>query len=225
MVPLMGWNINSHLPHNFFLPYGVLGPTFLFPASAGCCHSPVPASFFSVVAVTPIRLSPSSTRFFYPHALFWVNCFLCECFEVVNERRDSSGRHAREYTVYTGGVGTAYLFSFVGVARFSTISSDEHHKIQATIEDDFISTFIDRLKEGEVFIISDFKVIPNLGLVRVTRHRFRILFKCSTSVLAAASIVIPNPGLSVTSMDQILQKCIDYEYLIGKFQFLKYKPL
>ncbi|XLU30954.1 hypothetical protein S245_067020, partial [Arachis hypogaea] len=25
---------------------------------------------------------------------------------------------------------------------------------------------------------------------------------------------IPNPGLSVTSMDQILQKCVDYEYLI-----------
>ncbi|XP_020970381.1 uncharacterized protein LOC107621285 [Arachis ipaensis] len=90
----------------------------------------------------------------------------------------------------------------------------QHHKIQATIEDDLISTFIDRLKEGEVFIISDFKVIPNLGLVRVTRHRFRILFKCSTSVVAASSTVIPNPGLSVTSMDQILQKCIDYEYLI-----------
>ncbi|RYQ79665.1 hypothetical protein Ahy_Scaffold2g107620 [Arachis hypogaea] len=82
----------------------------------------------------------------------------------------------------------------------------QHHKIQATVEDDLIPTFIDQLKEGDVFIISDFKVIPNRGLVRVTRHR--------TSVVAAASIVIPNPGLSLTSRDQILQKCIDYEYLI-----------
>ncbi|XP_020999706.1 uncharacterized protein LOC110281639 [Arachis duranensis] len=90
----------------------------------------------------------------------------------------------------------------------------QHHKIQATVEDDLIITFIHQLKEGDVFIISDFKVIPNGGLVRVTRHQFRILFKCSTSVVAAASTVIPNPGLSLTSMDQILQKRIDYEYLI-----------
>ncbi|QHN78941.1 Replication factor-A carboxy-terminal domain protein [Arachis hypogaea] len=96
------------------------------------------------------------------------------------------------------------------VAHFSAISSDkmsiaidalrkispwkeawiiEHHKIQATVEDDLIGTFIDQSKEGKVFIISEFKVIPNRGLVRVTRHRFRIIFKCSTSVVAAANFV------------------------------------
>ncbi|RYR42793.1 hypothetical protein Ahy_A08g039235 [Arachis hypogaea] len=90
----------------------------------------------------------------------------------------------------------------------------QHHKIQATVEDDLITTFIHHLKKGDVFIISDFKVIPNGGLVRVTRHWFCIFFKCSTSVIVAASTVIHNPGLSLTSMDQILQKRIDYEYLI-----------
>ncbi|RYR77541.1 hypothetical protein Ahy_A01g002047 isoform A [Arachis hypogaea] len=92
----------------------------------------------------------------------------------------------------------------------------QHEKVQATVEDDLITTFIHQLKEGHVFIISDFKVIPNGGLVRVTRHRFCILFKCSTFVVAAASRVIPNPGLSLTFMDEILQKRTDYEYLIGK---------
>ncbi|XP_057719855.1 uncharacterized protein LOC130934285 [Arachis stenosperma] len=57
-------------------------------------------------------------------------------------------------------------------------------------------------------------------LVRVIRHRFRIIFKCSTSVVAAASTLIPNPGLSLTSIDQILQKCIDYEYLIDFIEVL-----
>ncbi|QHN78333.1 Replication factor-A carboxy-terminal domain protein [Arachis hypogaea] len=90
----------------------------------------------------------------------------------------------------------------------------QHDKVQATVDDDLITTFIHQLKEGHVFIISDFKVIPNGGLVRVTRHRFRILFKCSTSVVAAANRDIPNPGLSLTSMDEILQKRTDYEYLI-----------
>ncbi|QHO53646.1 uncharacterized protein [Arachis hypogaea] len=90
----------------------------------------------------------------------------------------------------------------------------QNDKVQATVEDDFITTFIHQLKEGHVCIISDFKVIPNVGLVRVTRYRFRILFKCSTSVVAAANRVIPDPGLSLTSMDEILQKRTDYEYLI-----------
>ncbi|RYR53214.1 hypothetical protein Ahy_A06g028214 [Arachis hypogaea] len=98
-----------------------------------------------------------------------------------------------------------------------------HHKIQATVEDDLIITFIHQLKEGDIFIISDFKVILNRGLVRVTRHRFRILFKCSTSVVAAASTLIPNPGLSLTSIDQILQKCIDYEYLIDMNTLKRYQ--
>ncbi|XP_057747755.1 uncharacterized protein LOC130966951 [Arachis stenosperma] len=90
----------------------------------------------------------------------------------------------------------------------------QHNKVQATVEDDLIKTFVHQLKEGHVCIISDFKVIPNGGLVRVTRHRFQILFKCSTSVVAAPNKVIPNPGLSLTSMDEILQKRTDYEYLI-----------
>ncbi|RYQ92804.1 hypothetical protein Ahy_B09g099049 [Arachis hypogaea] len=115
-----------------------------------------------------------------------LHAFYCCHSRVVKERTDSSGKHARDYTVYTGALGT-------------------HHKIQATVEDDLIGTFIDQSKEGKVFIISEFKVIPNRGLVRVTRHRFRIIFKCSTSVVAAASTLIPNPGLS---------KCVDYEYLI-----------
>ncbi|QHO44335.1 Replication factor A protein [Arachis hypogaea] len=90
----------------------------------------------------------------------------------------------------------------------------QHHKVQATVDHDLITTFIHQLKEGHVFIISDFKVIPNGELVRVTRHRFRILFKCSTSVVAAEDRDIPNPGLSLTSVDEILQKRSDYEYLI-----------
>ncbi|QHO53564.1 Proteasome subunit [Arachis hypogaea] len=162
---------------------------------------------------------------------------------VVKETRDSSGKHARDYTVLHRSSWDnilVFLCSSLGfsaellgmdtlnvicqsinqsiqglqekrilqalhyrVAHFSAISSDEHHKIQATVEDDLITTFIHQLKEGDVFIISDFKVKPNRGLVRVTRHRFRILFKCSTSVVAVASTVIPNPGLSLTSMNQI----------------------
>ncbi|RYR65869.1 hypothetical protein Ahy_A03g011793 [Arachis hypogaea] len=90
----------------------------------------------------------------------------------------------------------------------------QHDKVQEIVEDDLITTFIHQLKEGHVFIISDFKVIPNGGLVRVTTHRFHILFKCSTSVVVAASTVIDNLGLSLTSMDEILQKRTDYEYLI-----------
>ncbi|QHO21587.1 Replication factor-A carboxy-terminal domain protein [Arachis hypogaea] len=91
------------------------------------------------------------------------------------------------------------------------LSQKQHDKVQAIVEDDLITTFIHQLKEGHVFIISDFKVIPNGGLVRVTRHRFRILFKCSTSVVAAANRVIPNPGLNFVGVLCGLKRKTDVE--------------
>ncbi|XLS74674.1 hypothetical protein HN51_031539, partial [Arachis hypogaea] len=65
----MSWNINSHLPHNFLLPYRYVSLIFLFSCFASCCHSRVPAFSFSVVVLTPIGRSVSSTRFLYPHAV------------------------------------------------------------------------------------------------------------------------------------------------------------
>ncbi|XP_072078159.1 uncharacterized protein [Arachis hypogaea] len=51
----------------------------------------------------------------------------------------------------------------------------QHHKIQATVEDDLITTFIHQLKEGDVLIISDFKVIPNGGLILQKRIDYEYL--------------------------------------------------
>ncbi|QHN78003.1 Replication factor-A carboxy-terminal domain protein [Arachis hypogaea] len=45
--------------------------------------------------------------------------------------------------------------------------------------------------------------------------KYRLLVEpCELRESRILQILIPNPGLSVTSMDQILQKCVDYEYLI-----------
>ncbi|RYR62733.1 hypothetical protein Ahy_A04g020462 [Arachis hypogaea] len=152
--------------------------------------------------------------------------------DVVNERKDSSAKHAREYTVYTGTVGTmSVAIDALGKispwkeawsieAKILTIWEDativnenmqkllhmvlmdkQHHKIQATVEDNLITSFIDQLKEGEVFIISDFKVIPNRGLVRVQDIDF-----------ASFSSVVPL--LLLLQVHSYPTLCVDYEYLI-----------
>ncbi|KAL4306185.1 hypothetical protein AHAS_Ahas16G0153000 [Arachis hypogaea] len=49
-------------------------------------------------------------------------------------------------------------------------------KIQATIKNDLTEKFSDQVKEGDVYIISNFRVIPNVGRLKITKHRFQLSF-------------------------------------------------
>ncbi|XLS68108.1 hypothetical protein HN51_019131 [Arachis hypogaea] len=72
----------------------------------GCCD---PDS--SVTTVNPVFFIPIQFVFLDPF-LDYPNFLSLKklCIKVVKETRDSSGKHARDYTLYTGALGTAYLF-------------------------------------------------------------------------------------------------------------------
>lgn len=46
--------------------------------------------------------------------------------------------------------------------------------------------------EGNVYLITFFHLIPNLGAYRPTDHAFRILFKPKTKIMPAESSTIPR---------------------------------
>lgn len=46
--------------------------------------------------------------------------------------------------------------------------------------------------EGNVYLITFFHLIPNLGAYRPTDHAFRILFKPKTKIMPAESSTIPG---------------------------------
>ncbi|XLU35793.1 hypothetical protein S245_071859, partial [Arachis hypogaea] len=88
------------------------------------------------------------------------------------------------------------------------------HKIQATIRDQLISKFSLSLNEGIVYLMTNFTVVPNTGLNRVTKHRFRLLFQYNTSVVSVVSPRIPHSGLCFASLDEIDQMTKDHNFLI-----------
>ncbi|XP_057760062.1 uncharacterized protein LOC130980392 [Arachis stenosperma] len=88
------------------------------------------------------------------------------------------------------------------------------HKIQATIKDQLISKFAFSLNEGDVYLMTHFTVVPNTGLNRVTKYRFRLLFQYNTSVVSVVSPRIPRSGLCLASIDEIDQMTKDHNFLI-----------
>ncbi|RYR62732.1 hypothetical protein Ahy_A04g020461 [Arachis hypogaea] len=62
--------------------------------------------------------------------------------------------------------------------------------------------------------MTHFTVVPNTGLNRVIKHRFRLLFQYNTSVVSVVSPRIPHLGLCLASMDEIDQMTKDHNFLI-----------
>ncbi|RYR46945.1 hypothetical protein Ahy_A07g032818 [Arachis hypogaea] len=94
------------------------------------------------------------------------------------------------------------------------LMDENRDKIQATIKDHLISSFSGRLKEGNMYIISNLTVLPNTGARRVTKHRFELIFQYQTSVVESLSFSISDSGFSLYSIEEILQQSNDHEFLI-----------
>nr|XP_029149717.1 uncharacterized protein LOC112757647 [Arachis hypogaea] len=100
------------------------------------------------------------------------------------------------------------------------LMDEKLHKIQATIRDQLTSNFAVSLNEGDVYLMTHFTVVPNTGLNRVTKHQFRLLFQCKTSVVSVVSLRILHSGLCFTSIDEIDQRTKDDNFLISSYKFL-----
>ncbi|XLR27393.1 hypothetical protein S83_055293, partial [Arachis hypogaea] len=93
-------------------------------------------------------------------------------------------------------------------------------KIEATITQSLISYFNEVLEEGNVYVIAHFTVVPNFGLTRLTKHRFRIIFHSKTIVVPTMSIGMPNVAFKFTSIDEIVEKTCDENFLIDFIGFI-----
>ncbi|RYR73261.1 hypothetical protein Ahy_A02g007611 [Arachis hypogaea] len=100
------------------------------------------------------------------------------------------------------------------------LMDEKLHKIQAMIRDQLISNFAVSLNEGDMYLMTHFTIVPNTGLNRMMKHRFRLLFQYKTSVVSVVSPRIPHSGLCFTSIDEIDQMTKDDNFLIGSYKFL-----
>ena len=92
-------------------------------------------------------------------------------------------------------------------------------KIQATVTGrQLIAKHKPILQEGRCYVIQNFHIGLNEGKYLPTRHKFRINFNWSTNV-RPCDANIPHFGFDFISFDEILEKKVPEEYLIGKFFF------
>lgn len=90
-------------------------------------------------------------------------------------------------------------------------------KIQAIVRKQLIYVFQKRLREGEVYNISYFSVAPSTGSYRAATHPYKIVFQMTTKVQSCTSATIPLYGLSFTSIVDVSNHTVEYDYLVGMF--------
>ncbi|KAJ9548755.1 hypothetical protein OSB04_021298 [Centaurea solstitialis] len=85
------------------------------------------------------------------------------------------------------------------------IIDDEQNLMTATIRKNLIDRFNNLLKEGVVYIIQNFKVVPNSADYRVTDSAFKILFTLITKLKK----VDDDPSIPMHGFRFVGQKIID----------------
>ncbi|KAJ1403779.1 Nucleic acid-binding, OB-fold [Sesbania bispinosa] len=71
--------------------------------------------------------------------------------------------------------------------------------VEASIRKPMMKKFANVVVEGEVYKITYFAVVKNLGNYRATKHHFKLIFNSKTKVFRAESQIIPEFGLSLSS--------------------------
>jgi hypothetical protein len=88
-------------------------------------------------------------------------------------------------------------------------------RIQATIPPDCVDRFQNTFHENRVYMISNFKVLPNDRSTRVTSHNHRLKLMEETVVVNDDGYIVQRFGLSFISSAQILEHQHGCSHLIG----------
>lgn len=91
---------------------------------------------------------------------------------------------------------------------------DKGCKIQASVRKQLIYVFQRKLKEGEVYKVSFFSVVPSSGSYRAAPHPCKIVFQMTTKVQPCTSSLIPMYGLSFTSIVDVASHTVEYDFLV-----------
>jgi hypothetical protein len=75
--------------------------------------------------------------------------------------------------------------------------------------------FESKIEEGEVYQMSYFSVVPQIGVYRTTLHPSKLIFQMKTKVQHVKTSDISQYGLTLTSLAEVCRHSYDYEFLVG----------
>ncbi|RYQ99771.1 hypothetical protein Ahy_B07g087774 [Arachis hypogaea] len=93
----------------------------------------------------------------------------------------------------------------------------EGDTIQCTVKDIFVPIFEDLLAEGNVYVVTNFRVTLNTIKFKSTRHEFRIHFKRDTIVCPVQDSLVPLNGFNFVPFKTIHAESKEDGYLVGKY--------
>ncbi|XP_057417661.1 replication protein A 70 kDa DNA-binding subunit C-like [Lotus japonicus] len=88
-------------------------------------------------------------------------------------------------------------------------------RIEATIRKLPIRKLFGEVVEGNIYRISFFSVVPNVGVYKVSQHEFKILSNNRTRIVPDESSLIPMHGFLFMNSAEIARTMNESEYLIG----------
>ncbi|XLR44411.1 hypothetical protein HN51_028534 [Arachis hypogaea] len=94
------------------------------------------------------------------------------------------------------------------------------NKIQCTLKKEVINQFREILREGELYSISRFTVVPNIGAAKVVKHRYKLLFQFDTEVIRIFDVEFPEASYSLETVESVVQMGQYSVYLIDVMGFL-----
>ncbi|QHN85822.1 uncharacterized protein DS421_16g540680 [Arachis hypogaea] len=56
------------------------------------------------------------------------------------------------------------------------LMDEKFNKVQCTVNNNLINHFQSIMKEGNIYSISQFTVVPNIGMAKITKHRYKLIF-------------------------------------------------
>ncbi|MED6205516.1 hypothetical protein PIB30_018298 [Stylosanthes scabra] len=93
-------------------------------------------------------------------------------------------------------------------------------KIHCVVKQKFIPHYQHLLKEGQIFSLRRFTVIPNTGYLKFIRHRYKLLLNLQTEIEPVVDVQFPTISYSLCSVRDIVHLKEESPYLIDMMGFL-----
>lgn len=93
-------------------------------------------------------------------------------------------------------------------------------KIQATVPEGLVHLFEKKLIQNQIYVISNFSIVQNLGSYKTTNHPCRLVFQVITDIHFTGNLLKPLDGLSAIGSSDIKIHQRDHDFLVDTIGLL-----
>ncbi|XP_065867645.1 uncharacterized protein [Euphorbia lathyris] len=166
------------------------------------CNSPLARAGFKMLAAS---IAPSAA----PAPIKFTMSRKYDCISDINATKEKWRIKARIIRLWSGrykNMGMVFL-------------DEQGSTIEAQVRENCFFKFSKELEEGKTYAFEFFQVAENAGIYRASKHRYQLKFMSKTCVKEISYPLIKEEKIEIVSIDTILAKSIDVDFLVVKIRF------